>query len=131
MNSKNSGTSDPNRPLINLRDRINLKRSGKFVALSYLSVYYKWKNIKSYNKNRFKTSAPAENEDSKLPGGSYSVSDIQDYLKDILKNYEPVTDNSSIMIYVNKMENTITFKIKTGYYLVPFTLKTMKLLGKH
>ena len=36
-----------------------------------------------------------------------------------------------MMIYVNKMENTITFKIKTGYYLVPFTLKTMKLLGKH
>ena len=64
-NSKNSGTSDPNRPLINLRDRINLKRSDKFVALSYLSVYYKWENIKkSYNKNRFKISAPAENEDS-------------------------------------------------------------------
>ena len=27
------------------------------------------------------------------------------------------TANPSIQIYVNKIENTITFKIKTGYYL--------------
>ena len=30
---------------------------------------------------------------------------------------------------VNKIENIITFKIKTGYYLEPLTSETMKLLG--
>ena len=42
------------------------------------------------------------------------LSDIQDYFKYILKTHETVTDNPLIMIYVNKMENRITFKIKTG-----------------
>ena len=31
-------------------------------------------------------------------------------------------------IYVNKIENRITFKIKTGYYLEPLIPETMKLL---
>ena len=32
-------------------------------------------------------------------------------------------------IYVNRMENGITFEIKTGYYLELFTSETMKYLG--
>ena len=47
----------------------------------------------------------------------------------ILKKHETVTDNPSIRKYVNKIENRITFKIKTGYYLELFTPETMKLLG--
>ena len=31
------------------------------------------------------------------------------------KRHERVTDNSPIKIYVNKIENRITFKIKNGY----------------
>ena len=46
MNSENSKTSDTHRLLLNLSDKINLKRSGKYVALSNLSNYYTWKNIK-------------------------------------------------------------------------------------
>ena len=46
MNYKNSKTSDPHRILLNLKDKINLKRSDKYVALSNLSMYYTWKNIK-------------------------------------------------------------------------------------
>ena len=38
-------------------------------------------------------------------------------------------DNLSIKIYVNKIENGIPFKIKTGYYLELLTPETMKLLG--
>ena len=34
------------------------------------------------------------------------------------------------MIYVNKIENIITFKIKKGYYIELLTPETMKLLGK-
>ena len=40
MNSENSKTSDPYRLLFNLSDKINLKRSDKYVVLSNLSVYY-------------------------------------------------------------------------------------------
>ena len=46
-----------------------------------------------------------------------------------MKKHETVTDNPSIMIYVNKIENRIKVKIKTGYYLELLTPETMKLLG--
>ena len=46
-----------------------------------------------------------------------------------LKKHETVTDNPSIMIYVNEIENRITFKIKTGCYLEHLRPKTIKLLG--
>ena len=46
MNFENSKTSHPHRLLFNLSDKINLKRSDKYVALSNLSIYYAWKNIK-------------------------------------------------------------------------------------
>ena len=39
-----------------------------------------------------------------------------------------MTDNTPVRIGVNKIENRVTFKIKTGYYLELLTLKTMKLL---
>ena len=42
MNPDNSKTYDPHRLLLNLSDKMNLKRS---VALSNLSIYYTWKNI--------------------------------------------------------------------------------------
>ena len=59
-NSGNSKTSDSFlRLLLNLSDKINLKRSYKYVALSNLSIFYTWKNIKkSYKNNKFKISAP-------------------------------------------------------------------------
>ena len=46
MNSKNSKTSDTHILLLNLSDKIYLKGSDKYVALSNLSIYYTWKNIK-------------------------------------------------------------------------------------
>ena len=64
-----------------------------------------------------------------LPDGSYSVSDVQDYFEYILKKHSESVDNPSIRIYVNKVENRITFKIKNGYYLELLTPETMKLLG--
>ena len=59
----------------------------KYVALSNLSIYYTWKNIKkSYKINKFKISAPIWNEEFELPDGSYSVSDTQDDFEYIKKN---------------------------------------------
>ena len=43
MNSGNSKTPGPHRLLLNLSDKINLKRKDKYVALSNLSIYYTWK----------------------------------------------------------------------------------------
>ena len=93
MNSKNSKTSDPHRLLLNLPDKTNLKRSDKYVALSNLSNYYTWKNIKiSYKNYKFKISVAIRNEEFELLDGSYSVSDIQDYFTYILKKHETVSD---------------------------------------
>ena len=109
---------------------LNLKRNGKYVAFSNLSLYYTWKDIKkSYKNNKFKASAPTWNEEFELPDGSCSVSDIQDYLEDILKKHGEKTDNPSIRKYGNKIENRMTFKTKTEYYLEFLTIEMMKLLG--
>ena len=87
-------------------------------------------NIKSsYSNNKFKISAQAWSDEFELPYGSYLISDIQDYFDYILKEHNENVDNPSIRIYVNKIENKITFKIKNGYYLELLTPKTMKLLG--
>ena len=47
----------------------------------------------------------------------------------ILKKHGENTDEPSIWIFVNKIENRITFKIKTEYSLEVLTQETMKLLG--
>ena len=88
MNSENSSTSEYHVFVLNLTDKLDLRRGQKTVALSNLSIYYKWKNIKSsYNNNKFKISVPTWNEELGLPDGSHSVSDIQDYFEYILKKH--------------------------------------------
>ena len=131
MNSENTKTSEYHVLVLKLTDKLDLRRGQKTVALSNLSIYYMWKNIKSSynNNNKFKMPAPTWNEEFELPDGSYSVSDIQDYFGYILKKHSESVDNPSIGIYVNRIENRITFKIKSGYYLELLTPETMKLLG--
>ena len=115
MNSENSKTSKHNVLVLKLTDKLDLRRGQKTVALSNLSIYYTWKNVKSsYNNNKFKISAPTWSEEFKLPDGSYSVSDIQDYFEYILKKHSESVDNPSIRMYVNRIENRITFKVKNG-----------------
>ena len=117
--------------MLKLTDKLDLRRGQKTVALSNLSIYYMWKNIKrSYNNNKFKISAPMWNEEFELPDVSYSISDIQDCFEYILKKHSESVDNPPVRIYVNRIENRITFKIKSGYYLELLTPKTMKLLGR-
>ena len=130
MDSENGRTSEYHVLVLKLTNKLDLRRGQKTVALPNLSIYYTWKNVKSsYNNNKFEISAPTWNEEFKLPDGSYSVSDIQDYFEYILKKHSESVDNLSIRIYVNKIENRITFKIKSGYYLELLTPETMKLLG--
>ena len=75
-----------------------------------------------------KISGSTWNKKFELPDGSYSVLDIQDYFKYIIEKHETVIDNPPIGMYVNKIENRITSKIKTGYYCKLLTPKTKKLL---
>ena len=129
MDSENSRTSEYHVLVHKLTNKLDLRRGQKTVALSNLSIYYTWKNEKSsYNNNKFEKSAPTWSEEFELPDGSYSVSDIQDCFEYILKKHSGSVDNLSIRIYVNKIENRITFKIKNGYYLELLTPETMKLL---
>ena len=112
MNSENSRTSEYHVLVLNLTDKLDLRRGQEIVALSNLSIY-----------------APTWSEEFELPNGSYSVSDTQDYFEYILKKHSESVDNPSIRIYVNRMENRIAFKIKSGYYLELLTPETMKLFG--
>ena len=130
MNSENSKTSKPHVLTLKLTSKLDLRIGEKVIALSNLSIYYTWRNIKSsYNNNKFKISAPRWNDEFELPDGSYSVSDIQDYFKYILKKHGENTNKPSVQIYVNKIENIITFKIKNGYSIELLTPETMKLLA--
>ena len=55
MNSKSSKTSDRYRLLLNLKDKIDLKRKDRYIALSNHNIYYTWENIKkSYKKINLK-----------------------------------------------------------------------------
>ena len=63
MNSENSKTSEPHILKLKFTDKLDLRIGEKIIALSNLSIYYTWKNIKSsYNNNTFKISAPTWNE---------------------------------------------------------------------
>ena len=82
MNSGNSKTSDPHRLSLNFSDKVILKISDKYIALSNVSIYYTWKNTKkSCKNNKFKISFPTWNEEFELPDGKYAESDIQGNLK--------------------------------------------------
>ena len=65
-----------------LPKKIDLRRKDKNITLSNLSIYYTLKNIKkSYQNNKFKILAATRSEEFKSPDGSYSISDIQDYIE--------------------------------------------------
>ena len=130
MNTDNSKTCKPHRFKLDLTDKLNLKNLNENMALTNLSIYYTWKNIKSeYENNKFKISSPTWNDTFDLPDCSYSIEDIQDCFEFIIKKHETFTENPPIQIYPNKIENRIVFKIKTGYKLELLTLETMRLLG--
>ena len=130
INSENSRTPMPHILTLKLANKLDLRFGEKVIVLLNLSIYCTWKNIKStYNNNKFEISSPTWNDEFKLPDGSYSVPDIQDYFQYMLKKHGEDIDKASVQIYVNKIENRITFKIKNGYSLELLTPETMKLLG--
>ena len=104
------------------------------IALSDPSIHYTWHNIKEqYNNNKFRLSGPTWSEDVTVPDGSYEISQIQNYfLDEVIKKHEPnvnSNEQSSILIYANRILNRVTFRVKTGYKLELLTNETMTLLG--
>ena len=82
MNSENSKTSEYHVLVFKLTDKLDLRRGQKTVALSNLSIYYMWKNVKSsYNNNKFKISAPTWSENL-----SYQIDHIQYQIFKIILN---------------------------------------------
>ena len=130
MNTLNSKSNESNKFIYQFTDKLNLKNINKNMALANLSTYYTWKNIKlDYNNNnKFKVFAPTWNDTFDLPNGSYSIADVQNYFEYIIKKHETITDNTPVLIYVNKIKNRIIFKIKTGYKLELSSKETMELL---
>ena len=63
MNSGNSKTPKPHNLILKLTYRfLDLKRCKKSIALSTLSIYHTWNNIKSwYNNKKFQISSPTWN----------------------------------------------------------------------
>ena len=69
------------------------------------------------------------NDTFDLSDEPYSIPDIQDYFEFIIKNYQILTENPLVQVYVNRVKNRIVFKIKTGYKLELLNSETIKMLG--
>ena len=93
--------------------RLDLTSLGRHVALQNLTFYYTLINIrKQYKNNKRKIIAPTRNDEFELPDGSYSVSDIQDYMEYIIKKHKTLTTIPPIHFYINRINNRLVFKIK-------------------
>ena len=125
MNKENRKTNELHRLVLNMSQRLDLRSSNKYVSPHNLSFYYKWKNISQEHKNKLKIIALTWIDKFELPGKSYSVSDIQDYIKYIIKNFETLSTNHPIHIYINRINNRIVLELQT-----PNTIKVIWLQKK-
>ena len=92
----------------------NLKKSGKYVALSILSIHFTLKNKKSHTKKislKYQLQRGIKKLNYLMDFILYQII-CQDYCKYIMKKSETITNNSPMKICVNQMKNRITFRIK-------------------
>ena len=99
-----------------------------------MSIHYTWHNIKEkYSNNKFRLSAPTWSKDVTIPASSYEIYQIQNYfLDEVIKKHESSVksnEQSSILIYANRILNMVTFRIETGYKLELLNNETIRLLG--
>ena len=94
MNTESSKTNELHIFRLTIAEKLNLKDPNKNMALANLSIYYTWKNFNSaYKNNTFKISAPNWNENFDFPDESYSISNIQDYFEDIIKENKNIEND--------------------------------------
>ena len=83
---ENIKTNEPHKSVLDLSQRLVLRSSSKLVTLQNSSICYTWKNIiKQYKNSKLKIIGPTWHVEFELPDGSYSVSNIQSYIKYIIK----------------------------------------------
>ena len=127
MKMESSKTNEPHK--LSLSQRLDLPSLNKHVALQNLSIYYTWKNIRKYKNNKLKIIAATWNNEFHLPGGFYSVSDIQDYIEYIIKKHDKLTTITPIHVFINRINNRSAFKIKDRYKPGLQMPETIKLFG--
>ena len=64
-----------------------------------------------------------------MADGSYSLSDIQDYIEYIIKKHNTLTSIPPIHVYIDGINNKLVFKKKDGQKIGLQTPETMKLFG--
>ena len=86
MDTENSKRITPQKFVLNMSQRLALRRLNKHVALQNLFIYYTWKHIrKQYKNNKLKINVLTQNDEFELPDGSSFALDIQDYIESITK----------------------------------------------
>ena len=58
---------------------------------------------KQYKNNKLKKIVPTQSDEFKLPDGSYSLLDIQDYIEYIIKKLETLTTIPPIHVYITRI----------------------------
>ena len=115
LNTENSKSNEPHKFVLNLWQILGLRSSDKHINHQNLSIYYTWNNIrKQYKNKKLKIIAPTWNDEFELPDGSYSFSDILDYIEYVIKNHETLAIIPPIYVYINRINNRSVFKIKDG-----------------
>ena len=76
---------------------------------------------KQYKNSKLKIIAPTQTDESELQDGFYSVSDIQDYIKYIIKKHEGLRAIPLIGVYINRVNDKLQFKIKNECKLQSFS----------
>ena len=78
----------------------------KHVSFQNLSIYYTQRNRrKQYKNHKLKIIAPTWNDEFELPDGSYSVSDIQDYIEYVIKEHKILTTIPPNHGYIKRSNN--------------------------
>ena len=130
MNMENSKKNGTHKFVLNFSQSLNLRSPNEHVAPKSWSIYYTWKIYdNSAETINSKIIAPAWNDELGLPDGSYSVSDIHDYVEHNIKKHETLPTNPPFRIYINRINKRLLVKIKDGYKVELQTPETMKLFG--
>ena len=77
----------------------------------------KYKITIKYKNSKLKIIPPTWNDGFEIVDGCYSISDIQDYNKCIIKKHETLTIIPPIYVHINRINIRLVFKVKDGYKL--------------
>ena len=127
---KNEWVQTKNEEIVPSLERLDITSLSDHAAVQNISVYYTWKSIrKGYKNNKIKIIVSTLNDEFELPNGSYSASHTQDCIECIIKGHKKLPNNSSIHIYIDRINNILMSKIKDEYKPELQTPETMKLFA--